>query len=139
MASLEDFKDVLVAFCKTNATLTYTAGDLENAVVQERVDLLYLLKKLNTQKEALLSIKEELSLKGGVSFLEDFKFGTNLLSKEGDIPDFEIKDGVFVGDKEKAYEVASKWLDEDFEDNPYKFEKANFLLSLIFWSETEET
>ena len=132
---MEEYKAILRAFCYYTAQLSRIFEELTFGVCPER-QTLELLERVEVAETLLLESKENLGLKGGISFLEDFSFDTgNPLEKRNAEPVFGIKDGLFFGDREKTCEVILKWMeqsDEEIMNNPYKYEKAIYLLSLVF-------
>ncbi len=132
---MEEYKSILRAFCALNATLAKILEETTYGVCPDG-KLLLLLNRLEVAKTLLLEQKAILGLKGGISFLEDFSFDTgNPLEKQKAEPVFGIKDGLFFGNKEEACKIILQWMnctDEEIMNNPYKYEKAIYLLALVF-------
>lgn len=138
---MEEYKDILHIFCKINADLALMYEGLHTGVCPQTAKTKEMVEDLEFFKRLLLKKKEELGLKGELSFLEDFSFDTgNPLTKKNAEPVFGIKDGLFFGEKEVAYPVLKQWYESPEEEilkNPYKYEKAVYLLSLVFWGNEE--
>jgi len=132
---MEEYKAILYSFCALNAQMAKAFEEAAYGVCPER-QFTNRLERLNIAKTLLIEQKEKLGLKGGISFLEDFSFDTgNPLEKRNAEPVFGIKDGLFFGNKEEACEVILRWLDsseEEIMENPYKYEKAVYLMALVF-------
>lgn len=137
---MEEYKDILHYFCKCNAYLAKAYEDASYGACPEG-EFARVAYDLNVAEKLLLEDKDRLGLKGGLSFLEDFSFDAhNPLKKQSVSASFGIKDGLFFGDKEEAYPILMKWYtssDEEIMNNPYKYEKAVYLLSLLFWGNDE--
>ena len=132
---MEEYKSILYAFCQINAQLAKSFEELSYGACPGG-NFPELIERLEVAKTLLLERKEALGLKGGLAFLEDFSFDTgNPLETRNAEPVFGIKDGLFFGDKDKTCEVILRWMnssDEEIMENPYKYEKAIYLLALVF-------
>ena len=77
---------------------------------------------ISSWKDFLLTSKQDAGLGGGLSFLSDNRF-----------LGFEVKEGRFIGDKDKVFPIIEKWL-KGFPDtaNNYQFEVAMFLMHTVY-------
>ena len=137
---MEEYKALLHYFCFLNAEIaqifeSMTLGVCPDESIQEKAEDLEIAKNL------LLAKKEELGLKGELTFLEDFSFDTgNPLEKKSADPVFGIKDRLFFGDKEAAFPILEKWYqstEEEIKENPYRYEKAVYLFTYLYWGNEE--
>lgn len=119
------YKCILASLCKTLAELAYITEQLSVGECIEAERITFLNDNLIKQKHCFLDIKEELHIAGSISFSEDNAF-------DG----FEIKNGLFSGDHDKALRLVQKWfhgLDISDEKSCYRFEVANYIIALVFW------
>ena len=137
---METYHELLYYFC---ALLAHAAKVYEEMLlgVCPASSFQTVLRHIEISKNMLLEVKSALGLKGGISFLEDFRFDPDnpfLNQKIGSV--FGNKDGFFYGNKQTAFPTLLKWSESTQEEllaNPYRYEKAVFLLSLLFWGNEE--
>lgn len=116
------YRHALTSFCyyvakaQRLAEIKERGGHVDDALIVETMSY------ISTWKDFLLESKQEAGLKGGLSFLSDNRF-----------LGFEMKEGRFIGDKDKVFPIIDKWL-KGFPDtaNNYQFEVAMYICHTAF-------
>ena len=114
---LEQYKDYLCAFCRECAYMEDMKIKVVKGILITRVDLVSHLFSLRNCKEALLEVKHELGMDGGITFTDNMDF-------QG----FSYRDGQLIGDCTHLYRIIKPWIENLDPQNPMKYEVGILLL-----------
>lgn len=119
---LINYRDSLFWFCAYNAQLQQFGEAIEQNQEINKKRLIYAAVMLEHYKSYLLEDKKALGFDDGLDFLENNRF-----------IGFEIKEGKFIGDKDKVLDIVAKWRDGfPQKANNYQYEVAMLCLTLAF-------
>ncbi len=122
-------KSLLINYRHSLNRFCYYVGRAQRLAEKKKCDLpvsdedvVETLSFISSWKNALLKDKEVAGLNGGLSFLSDNRF-----------LGFEMKEGRFIGDKDKVFPIIEKWL-IGFPDtaNNYQFEVAMYIMHTVY-------
>ena len=121
-ALLIRYRHALTRFCYYVGRAQRLAEMKEKGIHVDDSTVVETLSYISSWKDFLLQIKQEAGLSGGLSFLSDNRF-----------LGFEMKEGRFIGDKDKVFPIIEKWLN-GFPDtaNNYQFEVAMYIMHTAF-------
>ena len=114
---LEQYEQYLCAFCRECAYMEEMKIRLEKGMPLTRVELVSHFYSLRNCKEALLEIKHELGMSGGISFTDNMNF-------QG----FSYHNGQLIGDCTHLYHIIKPWLECFDPKEPTKYEVGTLLL-----------
>ena len=98
-ALLIRYRHALNRFCYYVGQAQRLAEKKESGDSVRDEDIIETMSFISSWKDFLLESKQEAGLKGGLSFLSDNRF-----------LGFEIKEGRFIGDKDRVFPIIEKWL-----------------------------
>lgn len=114
---LEQYKKYLCAFCRECAYMEDMKIKVEKGILITRVELVSHFFSLRNCKEALLDVKHEMGMDGGITFTDNMDF-------QG----FSYKDGQLIGDCTHLYRIIKPWIENLDPKNPMKYEVGILLL-----------
>lgn len=114
---LIQYKQYLCAFCRECAYMEDMKRRVEEGMLLTREELVSHFYTLRNCKEALLEVKHDLGMEGGISFTDNTDF-------QG----FSYRNGQLMGDCTHLYRIIKPWIENFNPKEPTKYEVGMLLL-----------